>query len=154
MTGRTLDLAGPEQADVDALRGLLDLLGDFSGNDQRARYLLTCNWMRDRGAAAAARLQSGCCPGWCLGDHDDDFHRSAVTGSWVSETVMFGEQQPISVYLEAFINEAGATRAPQLVIDGKVSESQDLAEFSLGDAVRLAAAVSAALQAAGVEVPS
>lgn len=38
----------PAQADVDALRGLLDLMANFSSNDQRARYLLTCNWMRDR----------------------------------------------------------------------------------------------------------
>lgn len=27
---------------------------DFPSNEQRARYLLTCNWMRERGAAAAA----------------------------------------------------------------------------------------------------
>ncbi|WP_372733575.1 hypothetical protein [Nocardioides sp.] len=38
----------PDQADVDALRDLLDLMADFPDNDQRARYLLTCNWMRDR----------------------------------------------------------------------------------------------------------
>lgn len=47
---------GPDQADVDELRHLLDLLEDFSDNDQRARYLLTCNWMRDRGAIVSARL--------------------------------------------------------------------------------------------------
>jgi hypothetical protein len=46
----------PEQVDVDALRELLDLLDGFRDNDQRARYLLSCNWMRDRGAVAAARL--------------------------------------------------------------------------------------------------
>lgn len=45
--------SGPEQADVDALRGLLDLMADFPDNDQRARFLLTSNWMRQRGAAAA-----------------------------------------------------------------------------------------------------
>lgn len=44
-----------DQSDVDALRGLLDLMADFTDNDQRARYLLSSNWMRDRGAAAAAR---------------------------------------------------------------------------------------------------
>lgn len=48
--------SGPDQADVDALRELLDLLEGFRDNDQRARYLLSCNWMRDRGAVAAARL--------------------------------------------------------------------------------------------------
>lgn len=47
---------GPDQCDVDALRDLLDLMRDFSDNDQRARYLLSSNWLRDRGAAAAARL--------------------------------------------------------------------------------------------------
>lgn len=45
----------PDQSDVDALRVLLDLMADFPDNDQRARYLLSSNWMRDRGAAAAAR---------------------------------------------------------------------------------------------------
>ena len=49
------DRWSPDQSDVDALRDLLDLMSDFSDNDQRARYLLSCNWMRDRGAAAAAR---------------------------------------------------------------------------------------------------
>ena len=44
---------GPDQADVDALRGLLDLMADFPDNDQRARYLLTCNWMRDKLAGVA-----------------------------------------------------------------------------------------------------
>lgn len=39
---------GPDPADVDTLRGLLDLMADFPNNDQRARYLLTSNWMRDR----------------------------------------------------------------------------------------------------------
>lgn len=38
----------PDQADVDALRELLDLMENFSDNDQRARYLLTCDWMRTR----------------------------------------------------------------------------------------------------------
>lgn len=52
LTGR-----GPEQTDVDAVRDLLDLMATFRDNDQRARYLLTSDWMRDRGAAAAARLR-------------------------------------------------------------------------------------------------
>jgi hypothetical protein len=43
-----------DQADVDALRELLDLMVNFPDNDQRARYLLSCNWMRDRDAAIAA----------------------------------------------------------------------------------------------------
>lgn len=46
-------LAGPDPADVAALTELLDLFDGFSSNEQRARYLLTCNGMRDRGAAAA-----------------------------------------------------------------------------------------------------
>jgi len=56
LTG-TDDIAMPYQEDVDALRDLLDLLENFSSNDQRARYLLSCNWMRDRGAAAAERIR-------------------------------------------------------------------------------------------------
>ncbi|WP_158305621.1 MULTISPECIES: hypothetical protein [unclassified Nocardioides] len=47
---------GPNQTDVDALRELLDLMADFRDNDQRARYLLSSNWLRDRGAIASARL--------------------------------------------------------------------------------------------------
>ena len=39
---------GPDPADVDTLRGLLDLMADFADNDQRARYLLSSNWMRDK----------------------------------------------------------------------------------------------------------
>lgn len=42
------------QADVDELRALLDLMAEFRDNDQRARYLLSSNWMRDR----LARRQS------------------------------------------------------------------------------------------------
>lgn len=38
---------GPDQSDVDQLRELLDLMGGFSSNDQRARYLLSSNWLRD-----------------------------------------------------------------------------------------------------------
>lgn len=44
----------PAQSDVDALRELLDLLGNFSDNDQRARYVLSSNWLRDNGARLAA----------------------------------------------------------------------------------------------------
>jgi hypothetical protein len=40
--------AGPPQADIDALRDLLDLTASFTDNDQRARYLLTSNWMQSR----------------------------------------------------------------------------------------------------------
>lgn len=47
------DGRGPEQADVDALRDLFDLMADFPDNDQRARYLLSSNWMRDRGDIAS-----------------------------------------------------------------------------------------------------
>ncbi len=48
---------GPVGDDVDAVCGLLDLMEQFADNDQRARYLLSSNWLRDRGAAAAARLR-------------------------------------------------------------------------------------------------
>ncbi|MDQ6526864.1 hypothetical protein RB608_24810 [Nocardioides sp. LHD-245] len=44
----------PEQRDVDELRRLLDLLESYTSNDQKARYLLTCNWLRNR----LARRQS------------------------------------------------------------------------------------------------
>lgn len=46
------------QDDIRALRELLDLMENFTDNDQRARYLLSSNWMRERGAAAAARAQA------------------------------------------------------------------------------------------------
>ncbi len=38
--------SAPEQADVDGLRHVLDLMAGFRDNDQRARYLLSCDWMR------------------------------------------------------------------------------------------------------------
>lgn len=59
-------MGAPSQEDVDQLRELLDLMESFASNDQRARYLLTSNWLRDRGAAAAAHLtgEVECvCPG-------------------------------------------------------------------------------------------
>ncbi|ALY07682.1 hypothetical protein SEA_MCKLOVIN_44 [Gordonia phage Mcklovin] len=43
---------------VDELRDLLDLLGDFSSNDQRARYLLASNFLRDNGDAIAQRSRA------------------------------------------------------------------------------------------------
>jgi hypothetical protein len=46
---------GPDQADVDGLRELLDLVDGFNSNDQKARYILTSNWFRDHGAAAGLR---------------------------------------------------------------------------------------------------
>jgi hypothetical protein len=46
MTTTSTDAVGPNQADVDQLRGLLDLMANFPDNDQRARYLLSSNWMR------------------------------------------------------------------------------------------------------------
>ena len=48
---------GPHQADVDALRQLLDLAESFSSNDQRARYILTSDWFRDHGASAGMRAK-------------------------------------------------------------------------------------------------
>lgn len=45
---------GPDPADVDALRDLLDLTAGFRDNDQRARYLLSCDWMQDRAARPAS----------------------------------------------------------------------------------------------------
>jgi len=40
-------ITSPAQEDVDALRELLDLMVNFPSNDQRARYLLSSNWLRD-----------------------------------------------------------------------------------------------------------
>jgi hypothetical protein len=45
--------SAPDLNDVRALTDLLDLMVDFRDNEQRARYLLTSNWMRERGAAVA-----------------------------------------------------------------------------------------------------
>lgn len=43
-------LERPTPSDVDSLRDLLDMMDDcsFGSNDQRARYLLSSNWMRGR----------------------------------------------------------------------------------------------------------
>ena len=50
-------VTGPDQGDVDQLRELLDLMVDFPSNDQRARFLLSSNWLRDRDArVVSARL--------------------------------------------------------------------------------------------------
>lgn len=47
---------GPDQRDVDAVRQLLDDMDALADNDQRARYLLSSDWMRERGSAASNRL--------------------------------------------------------------------------------------------------
>jgi len=47
------DITLPDPADVAALTYLLDLMANFPSNEQRARYLLSCNWMRDHDAAIA-----------------------------------------------------------------------------------------------------
>jgi len=49
----------PDSGDVAELTRLLDLLAEFPSNEQRARFLLTCNWMVERGAQAAANAQDG-----------------------------------------------------------------------------------------------
>jgi hypothetical protein len=46
-------LNAPDSGDVAALTSLLDLMRDFPSNEQRARYLLTSDWLRERGAEAA-----------------------------------------------------------------------------------------------------
>jgi hypothetical protein len=46
--------AGPDPRDVEQVTALLALMRDFPSDEQRARYLLTSNWLRERGAAAAA----------------------------------------------------------------------------------------------------
>ena len=46
---------GPDTRDVAALTGLLDLMADFPSNEQRARYLLSCDWFTREGVAVATR---------------------------------------------------------------------------------------------------
>ena len=48
-------LRGPDPRDVEQLTYLLDLTRDFT-TEQRARYLLSSDWLRDRGAQAARRI--------------------------------------------------------------------------------------------------
>lgn len=50
----------PEPRDVAALTQLLDLMENFGSNEQRARYLLSCNWMRDRDTAMFAAGRKLC----------------------------------------------------------------------------------------------
>jgi hypothetical protein len=45
--------AGPDPRDVAELTRLFGLMRDFPSDEQRARYLLSSNWLRDRGAEAA-----------------------------------------------------------------------------------------------------
>lgn len=60
-TGQILDslAAHPlRQEWIDELRGLLDIMERFSSNDQRARFLLNCNFIRDNGVDIANRIQA------------------------------------------------------------------------------------------------
>jgi hypothetical protein len=47
--------SAPDSRDVEALTELLDLTDSFISNEQRARYLLTCNWFVREGVAVATR---------------------------------------------------------------------------------------------------
>ena len=47
----------PHQSDIDNLVLVLDATKNFESNDQRARYILTSNWMRDRGRDAQKRAE-------------------------------------------------------------------------------------------------
>ena len=49
----------PDIDDVHALTQLLDIMANFPSNEQRARYLLTCDWMRDRDAQTADTDKEG-----------------------------------------------------------------------------------------------
>lgn len=40
--------SAPDPTDVDQVRELLDLMVNFPDNDQRARYLLSSNWAREK----------------------------------------------------------------------------------------------------------
>lgn len=57
-SGSESRLGLPDAADVAAVQCLLEMMDrtGFTSDDQRARYLLSSNWLRDRGAAAAERL--------------------------------------------------------------------------------------------------
>lgn len=44
----------PEPADVAGLAGLLEITGNFTTAEQRARYVLSSDWCRDRDARLAA----------------------------------------------------------------------------------------------------
>jgi hypothetical protein len=46
-------MSAPQEQHVADLTALLDLMENFTSNEQRARYLLSSNWMREHGAAAA-----------------------------------------------------------------------------------------------------
>lgn len=48
----------PRQAHVDALRDLLALMEGYSCNDQRARFLLSSDFLRDNGGDIAERIGS------------------------------------------------------------------------------------------------
>lgn len=47
-----------DQAWIDELRELLDLMENFESNDQRARFLLGSNFLRYNGRAIAARTRA------------------------------------------------------------------------------------------------
>jgi len=47
---------GSYTGDVRALADLLDRMENFTTNEQRARYLLSSDWLRDRGVEAAEQL--------------------------------------------------------------------------------------------------
>lgn len=59
MTDTPLVYVGPADRDVADLTHLLDLMETFASNEQRARYLLSSDWLRERGAAAAQRNAVG-----------------------------------------------------------------------------------------------
>lgn len=74
-------MTAPYQEDVDAVRELLDAMANFSGNDQRARYLLSSNWMRDRMATAYRLGAEAFTDGLLPGIRDRDGGERSATAS-------------------------------------------------------------------------
>ncbi len=90
------------------------------------------------------------CPAWCTGIHDGDFHDSYLIDRWDVEQVEncstgAGEAK---VYVNAFAGEDGVVYPTTVVVQGRLAESQDCAEITPADAVRLARALLAAVQTA------
>jgi hypothetical protein len=43
-----MTVIGPDPRDVEEVTTLFDLMQDFPSNEERARFLLSSNWMRQR----------------------------------------------------------------------------------------------------------
>lgn len=134
-----------EQSTVDGLRAVFDLMENFKDNDQRARYLLSSNWMQER-LPAAGPSPFPACPPWCASSPEQ--HEWHIDHQWGPVVDHVGPRFSEEVATGASTNIAGAVVDPavEVEVDQFFREPASLATLigALGEAAQWLATVKEA----------